>query len=65
MGVAQPAARGGDTSAPLSAELLEADECIRETKAPLAVNMGDGKDLNCNFAIRKVIEEFQNDKFDW
>jgi len=32
--------------------LLEADECIREKKAPFAANMGDGKDFNCNFAVR-------------
>ena len=44
-------------------KLLEADECIREKKAPLAVNLEDGKDFHCSFAVNRVIKEFQNDKF--
>jgi len=45
--------------------LLEADECVREKKVPLAVNLEDGKNFNCNFVVKRVIKEFQNDKFGW
>ena len=45
--------------------LLEAGECIREKKLPLAVSLEDGKDFNCNFAVKRAIKETQNDKFGW
>ena len=39
--------------------------CIREKKASLALNLEDGEDFNCNFAVKRVIKEFQNDEFSW
>lgn len=46
-------------------DFLEADDCIREKKAPLAVNLEDGKGFHRNFAVKRAIKEFQNDKFGW
>ena len=46
-------------------DLLEADECLREKRAPLTVNREGGKDFNCNFAVKRAMKEFQNEEFGW
>ena len=45
--------------------LLEADQCVREKKVRLAVNLEDDQDFNCNFAVKRVIKEVKNDEFSW